>query len=209
VLAALVNVNHLVETSGYPILFVLVAAESCGVPLPGETSLIAGALLASRGKLQIEIVIAVAAAAAAVGGAVGYEIGRWGGERLLERPGPFLRDRRRVLAIGKPFFARHGPKVVFISRFVVGLRTWAAWLAGAGDMRRGAYLAWNALAAVCWATAVGLIAYFVGRSAGTVIARFGLYGLAAVAVVLAGGVALYFRRRRRRAAAGRGGGGDG
>ena len=75
-LASLVNVTHLVEVSGYPLLFLIVMAESSGVPIPGETALIAAAVLASQGKLKIELVIPLAAAAAIVGDNIGYLIGR-------------------------------------------------------------------------------------------------------------------------------------
>jgi membrane protein DedA with SNARE-associated domain len=197
-LASLIDVNHLVEVSGYPLLFLLVAAESGGVPLPGETALIVGALLASRGKLQIELVIAVAAAGAIVGDNIGYEIGRRGGRRLMEMEGPFRNRRVAVLALGEPFFARHGPKAVFFGRFIIGLRTWASWLAGASHMLRRRFFLWNALGGICWASAVGLTAYFVGESASAAITNFGLYGLAAFAVVLGAALVLYIRRRRRR-----------
>ena len=120
--------------SGYPLLFLLVMAESSGVPIPGETALIAAAVLASKGTLQIELVIAIAAAAAIVGDNIGYLIGRKGGRWLLERPGRFSDQRLRVLATGEPFFERHGPKAVFFGRFVLGLRVWASWLAGATYM---------------------------------------------------------------------------
>ena len=161
-LASLIDVGHLVEVWGYPILFLLVMAESGGVPLPGETALIVGAVLASQGKLQIELVIALAALAAIVGDNIGYLIGRKGGRWLLERPGPFYRQRRAVLEMGEPFFERHGPKAVFFGRFILGLRTWASWLAGATRMRWRTFLLWNALGGICWATAIGLIAYFLG-----------------------------------------------
>ncbi len=82
-LAAIVNVNHLVEVSGYPLLFVLVMGESSGRADPGETALITAAVLASQGKLEIELVIALAAAAAIVGDNIGYQIGRKGGRWLL------------------------------------------------------------------------------------------------------------------------------
>jgi membrane-associated protein len=196
-LASLIDANHLIEASGYPLLFLLVAAESGGAPLPGETALIVGALLASRGKMQIGFVIAVAAAAAIIGDNIGYEIGRRGGRRLMEMPGPFRSRRLAVLALGEPFFARHGPKAVFLGRFILGLRTWASWLAGASHMRRRRFFLWNALGGICWASAVGLVAYFVGKSASAAITSFGLYGLATVAVVLGSALALYIRRRRR------------
>jgi membrane protein DedA with SNARE-associated domain len=196
-LASLIDVNHLVEVSGYPILLLLVMAESGGVPLPGETALIVGGVLASEGKLQIVPVIAVAALAAIIGDNIGYQIGRRGGRWLLERPGPFLRQRQAVLEMGEPFFARHGPKAVFFGRFILGLRTWASWLAGANHMRWRAFFLWNALGGICWATGVGLIAYFVGQSASGAIEAFGIYGLVAVVLVLGGAVTLHFRHRRQ------------
>ena len=102
-LAALLNVDHLVRVAGYPLLFALVMGESSGVPIPGETALITAAVLASRGKLHIELVIPLAAAAAIVGDNIGYLIGRKGGRWLLERPGRFQRQRHEVLAVGEPF----------------------------------------------------------------------------------------------------------
>src|SRR5277367_1190381 len=117
-LAAILDVEHLVSTAGYPLLFLLVMGESSGVPIPGETALIAAAVLASEGKLQIGVVIALAAAAAIVGDNIGYLIGRKGGRWLLERPGSFYRQRQEVLRVGEPFFERHGPKAVFLGRFV-------------------------------------------------------------------------------------------
>jgi membrane protein DedA with SNARE-associated domain len=195
-IASLIDVNHLLEVSGYPILFLLVMAESGGVPVPGETALIVGGVLASRGKMQIELVIAVAALAAIVGDNIGYQIGRGGGRWLLARPGPFHRQRLTVLETGEPFFERHGPKAVFFGRFILGLRTWASWLAGANHMRWRTFFLWNALGGICWATAVGLIAYFVGQSASNAITTFGIYGLVAVVLAL-GGVFILHRRHRR------------
>ena len=195
VLAAILNVEHLVTLAGYPLLFAIVTGESSGVPLPGETALITGAVLASRGKLQIELVIPLAGAGAIVGDNIGYLIGRKGGRWLLQRPGRFQRERRQVLEIGEPFFERHGPKAVFLGRFVLGLRVWASWLAGATRMRWRSFLLWNALGGVCWATAVGLLAYELGHSAGNVLQTFGLFGLG---VALLGIVAALLLRRRAR-----------
>jgi membrane protein DedA with SNARE-associated domain len=195
-LASLINVTHLVEASGYPLLFALVMAESSGVPIPGETALIAAAVLASQGKLKIEFVIPIAAAAAIVGDNIGYLIGRKGGRWLLERPGAFRGQRLRVLETGEPFFEQHGPKAVFFGRFILGLRVWASWLAGATHMRWRSFLLWNALGGICWASAIGLLAYFLGHSAGKAIEAFGIYGL--VAVLLAVASALFMHRRHRR-----------
>jgi len=204
-LAALIDVGHLVEVAGYPLLFVIVMAESSGVPLPGETALIAGAVLASRGKLEIGLVIAIAAGAAIVGDNLGYVVARKGGRWLLERPGRFQRQRMEVLEIGEPFFERHGAKAVFFGRFILGLRTWASWLAGATRMPWHTFVLWNALGGICWATAVGLIAYFIGSSAKHALEAFGIYGLIAAVLALAGAYLLrrrYKRGKRERGAAG-------
>jgi len=200
-LASLINVTHLVQVFGYPLLFLVVMAESSGVPIPGETALIAAGVLASQGKLHIQIVIPIAAVAAIVGDNIGYQIGRKGGRWLLERPGRFYRQRLQVLSTGEPFFERHGPKAVFFGRFVLGLRVWASWLAGANHMRWRSFFLWNALGGVCWATGVGLVAYFLGNTAGNAIEAFGLYGLAAVLVAIGVFLSAHIRHRRHAAAA--------
>ena len=195
-LAAIVDVGKLVETFGYPLLFVVVMAESSGVPVPGETGLITAAVLASQGKMQIALVIAIAAAGAIVGDNVGYQIGRRGGRWLLQRPGRFRRQRQEVLVLGEPFFEQHGPKAVFFGRFILGLRVWASWLAGATKMRWRSFFVWNALGGICWATGIGLIAYYLGSAASNAIEAFGIYGL--VALLLAGGGVVVAHRRHQR-----------
>ena len=194
-LASLLNVSHLVEVSGYLLLFLLVMAESSGVPIPGETALIAASVLASGGKLKIELIIPLAALAAIVGDNIGYQIGRKGGRWLLERPGAFRRQRLQVLATGEPFFERHGPKAVFFGRFILGLRVWASWLAGATRMNWRSFFLWNALGGISWASAIGLIAYFLGHSAGNAIESFGIYGLVAVLLAVGGGFVMHRRSR--------------
>jgi membrane protein DedA with SNARE-associated domain len=170
--------------------------ESGGVPIPGETSLIAAAVLASQGKLEIVLVIPLAAAAAIVGDNIGYEIGRKGGRWLLERPGAFARQRHEVLRVGEPFFEVHGPKAVFFGRFLLGLRVWASWLAGATRMRWRSFFLWNALGGISWATGIGLLAYFLGHSAGGAVEAFGIYGLVAVLLAVLGALVLHRRHVR-------------
>ena len=86
---------------------------------------------------------------------------------------------------------------MFFGRFILGLRTWASWLAGANHMRWRTFFLWNALGGICWATAVGLIAYYVGQSASNAITTFGIYGLVAVVVALGGAFVLHRRHRRQ------------
>ncbi|MCW3034252.1 MAG: DedA family protein [Solirubrobacterales bacterium] len=195
-LFALINVEHLVRTAGYPLLFLIVMSESSGLPVPGETGLITASVLASQGNLKIALVIPLAAAGAIIGDNIGYLIGRKGGRWILERPGRFRRQRREVLRIGEPFFERHGPKAVFFGRFLLGLRVWASWLAGATRMHWRSFVLWNALGGITWATAIGLIAYFLGNSASNAIETFGIYGLIAVLIAI---VSFFVLHRRGRA----------
>jgi membrane-associated protein len=166
---------------GYAALFALVGVESAGVPVPGETALIASGVLAQHGELSITVVICIAAAAAIVGDNVGYLIGRHGGRRLLERPGPFESQRRELIARGEPFFERHGPKAVFLGRWIAWLRITSAWLAGINRMHWPVFLFWNALGGIAWATSVGLLAYFLGHAADDI---FKIGGIAAAAFIL-------------------------
>jgi membrane protein DedA with SNARE-associated domain len=95
---------------------------------------------------------------------------------------------------------------VFFGRFILGLRVWASWLAGATRMEWRSFVIWNALGGIVWATSIGLIAYFLGNSAGNAIQAFGLYGLAAVAVAIVSAFVMHRRSRRRREAVARAGG---
>jgi membrane-associated protein len=200
VIAPLATFLHVAQNVGLPIVFVLIAIETMGIPVPGETALITAGIVASRGHLSIEAVIAVAAAAAILGDNVGFALGRRLGRRALTAPGPLLHHRRRVIAVGEPFFDRHGPKAVFLGRWVTGLRITAAWMAGVTRMSWPTFLFWNAIGGVAWATSIGLLAYFVGHSAEKFIH---LAGIGGAVVVLLAGVALWFmlRLRRRRAEA--------
>src|SRR3954463_10645780 len=157
-LAALVDVA---ENLGYPVLFALIAIETMGVPLPGETALITAGIVAARGNLAIEAVIAIAAAAAIIGDNVGFAIGRRYGRRLLLwEGGPSPHHGRGLMEGGEPFFDRHGPKAVFLGRWVSGLRITAAWLAGANRMSWPTFTFWNALGGVFWALSIGFVACF-------------------------------------------------
>ena len=192
VLASFLSVT---QNLGYPLLVAVVAAESLGVPLPGETAVIFAGIAASSGRLSIVLVIVLAGAAAIVGDNIGFQIGRRGGRRLLERPGRFYEERRRVIAIGDPFFERHGPKAVFLGRWITGLRVWASWLAGASAMSWRSFLLWNALGGFGWATSVALAAYFGGKAVENVISDIGLYALIAAAALVALAGLLYWRHR--------------
>ena len=179
------------------LMFVLLALESFGLPLPGETALIACAVLASQGALPLAWVIVVAILAAVIGDNLGYWVARRGGRQLLYRYRLTHRYAERYLPRGERFFARHGGKAVFLGRFVAVLRVTAAWCAGLSRMHWWRFLAWNAAGGIVWATGVGLIAYYLGDAAAHAIGRYGLFA-AGGALVLAGLGYLIVRRLERR-----------
>jgi len=190
-------VTHFITQHGLPLLFLVVMIESFGVPLPGETALILFGVLAAQGHYNIAVVIAVAAAAAIVGDNLGYWIiGRWGGRRLFERWGWLKRYSERVLPRAEDLMAKHGGKTVFFGRFITVLRYTAAWIAGLGRMHWARFLFWNAAGGIAWATLVGLVAFYGGKSAADAIARYGIFaagGLAAILVL--GWVGTHFGKR--------------
>jgi membrane-associated protein len=194
VLAAIVDIPANV---GYSVVFALIAIETMGIPVPGETALIAAALLAHDGKMEIVPLIAIAAAAAILGDNVGFAIGRKGGRRLFMMPGPFHRQRLEGLAVGEPFFAKHGPKAVFLGRWVAGLRIASAWLAGMNKMPWPRFLFWNALGGICWATSIGLGIYLLGHAFEDVIGVGGIIAAGLVSGLLVG-IFVWKRMRARR-----------
>jgi membrane protein DedA with SNARE-associated domain len=190
-------VTHFITHHGLPLLFLVVMVESFGLPLPGETALILFGVLASQGHYNIAVVIAVAAAAAIVGDNLGYWIiGRWGGRALFERWGWLKKYSERILPRAEELMAKHGGKTVFFGRFITVLRYTAAWIAGLGRMHWARFLFWNAAGGIGWATLVGLVAYYGGKSAADAIARYGIFaagGLAALLVL--GWVGTHFGKR--------------
>jgi membrane protein DedA with SNARE-associated domain len=174
-------VTHFFTSHGLPLLFAVVLLESFGIPLPGETALIAFGVLASQGHYSILWVIVVTAAGAIIGDNLGYWlIGRLGGRRLFERWGPLRRYAERVLPGAERLMARHGGKTVFFGRFITVLRYTAAWMAGIGRMAWWKFLFWNAVGGICWATAVGLVSYYSGHAAADAIQRYGIYAAGGV-----------------------------
>jgi membrane protein DedA with SNARE-associated domain len=177
------SLTDLLVTYGLILLFGLVAMESAGIPLPGETALVAAAILAQRGHYSLVAVIVVAAAAAIIGDNIGYWIGRKGGRALLGRT-PVVRDYfERALPPSERFFRRHGAKTVFLGRFIAVLRVTAAWLAGISRMPWWRFLVWNAAGGIAWAVLVSVVAYYFGKAAADAIAKYGVIGAVVIIVV--------------------------
>ena len=182
------SIGSLIESYGYLAVFVLVGAESLGIPLPGETALITAAIYAGHThRLNPWLIFLVASAAAIIGDNIGYWIGDKGGYRLARRYGSKVRLDERKLKIARYLFDRHGGKVVFFGRFVSVLRTYAAFLAGTSKMRWRRFLPANAAGGIVWAAIWTLAAYLAGnalqRASGTI--NLILIGAAVVGIVAA------------------------
>ena len=183
----LVSIGHLIASYGYWALFALVAAESLGIPLPGETALItAGIYAGTTHHLNPWAIFGAAAAAAIIGDNIGFWIGDKGGYRLARRYGPKVRLDERKLKTARYLFDRQGSKVVFLGRFVSVLRTYAAFLAGTSRMRWRKFLPANASGGIAWAGIYTLASYLAGNAlqqASGIIA--GALGVAAVVTIIA------------------------
>jgi membrane protein DedA with SNARE-associated domain len=182
---------------GYAVVFFGVLLENAGVPVPGETALLAGAALARFGGLSLVWVIVTAIGGATLGDNLGFLIGRHGGRALAERHGWKIGLTARRLALFDAYFHRHGAKTVFIARFVTGLRVFGAVLAGGSGLPWRKFLFYNATGAVAWASAVGAAGYFLAYSWETLERWIGRTGLIALAIVAVIAIAAYVRSRRR------------
>jgi membrane protein DedA with SNARE-associated domain len=191
-LAAFISVS---SSLGY-LLPAIIGLESMGIPSPGETALVAAAVLASQGKLDIWLVLVIGISSAIIGDNIGYLLGRRFGRDLLEAPGPLRRHRTRALEIGDGFFKRHGSKTVFFGRWIVAIRIATAWLAGINDMGIGTFFLWNAFGGITWGLTYGLAGYYGGKAAAGVLSEVGL-GVGG-AVVLAFLLRWWIQRRRER-----------
>jgi membrane protein DedA with SNARE-associated domain len=153
----------LIPIYGPWIIFGIVAFESAGVPLPGETILVGSAVLAATtGQIDIVGVVLAAAAGAIVGDGMGYLVGRRFGSPFLHRYGHYIRLDEDRLLIGRYLFFQYGSAVVFFGRFIAVLRMFAALLAGANGMPAARFFFFNITGGICWACLFGFGAYALG-----------------------------------------------
>ncbi|MGH3321110.1 MAG: DedA family protein [Streptosporangiaceae bacterium] len=199
---ALAAIAPILDHYGYLAVGGLVLVEDFGVPSPGETILIAAAVYAGVGKLNIVVVGAVAFLAAVVGDNIGFAIGHFGGRRLVHRYGRYVLLTASRMDKAERFFTRHGGKVVTVARFIEGLRQANGIVAGIARMHWSRFLAYNALGAALWVAVWSTIGYAAGTHINVLYGqahRYEFYLLVAVAVAVAAFIAyrLFTRLRRR------------
>lgn len=190
--------GQLVQQYGLLAVFTCVALEAMGLPLPGETVLVAASVVAANtGEPRLGEVVATATAAAILGDNAGYLLGHFGGVPLVRRYGHLVRIDRPNLAVGRLLFARHGGVVVFGGRFVSVLRTFAAFLAGMNHMPWRRFLIFNGLGGAAWAGLWASLAYAYGsRMPG--LPAFAKLVVAGLTVLVIIGCAVTVRLRWRR-----------
>ena len=195
------SLQHLIHAYGLLTVAGVIGLECLGIPLPGETALIAASIYAgTKHDLNIVEVIVTAASAATVGRMIGYVIGREFGYWLLLRYGYYLRITESRIKLGEYLFLRHGGKIIIIAQFIPVLRTIAGILAGANRMPRPQFLLANVVGASLWAVVFGFAAYSLGRQAERLAGSMVLaLGVAAVIVIIA--MASFVRRHEAQLAA--------
>jgi membrane-associated protein len=176
------DLAQIIETVGYIGLFSIVFAESglfFGFFLPGDSLLLTAGLLASRGKLDMAILVIALPLAAILGDSVGYWFGKKTGPRIFRREDSLLFRRKNLLA-AKAFYERHGGKTVVLARFLPFIRTFAPIVAGAVEMRYSRFLFFNVVGGLLWGIGVTAAGYYLGQS----IPNIDRYFLAVVAAVI-------------------------
>ena len=194
-------VAPLLNHYGYLAVGFLVTIEDFGIPVPGETVLIAAALFAGAGRLNVVVVGIVGFLAAVVGDNIGFAIGHFGGRALALRWGKYVFLTPERLDRAEDFFERHGGKIIVVARFIEGLRQANGIVAGITGMHWRRFLFFNAIGAALWVGVWVSLGYLAGNHITTIynqITQYSLYVLIAAAVALAGFIIWRLRVRARR-----------
>ena len=187
---------------GYWAVLLFVMLEDFGIPVPGETVLIAASVYAGAGRLNVVLVGLIGFVAAVIGDNIGFAIGHFGGRALVLRWGRYVRLTEERLDKAEAFFNHHGAWIITVARFIEVLRQANGIIAGTTGMRWLRFLAYNALGAALWVGTWVSLGYLAGSHIGTIyhyITQYSTYVLIALAVLLAGYIAWRVLRRKRRA----------
>jgi membrane protein DedA with SNARE-associated domain len=185
---------------GYWAVLLLVMLEDFGIPVPGETILIAAAIFAGAGRLNVVLVGVVGFIAAVIGDNIGFAIGHFGGRALALRWGKYVFLTEERLTKAEYFFDRHGGKIIIVARFIEGLRQANGIIAGISGMHWRRFVFFNAIGAALWVGTWVTLGYVAGNHINTIyhyITTYSLYALIAVVVLLAAYIIMRVLRRRR------------
>jgi membrane protein DedA with SNARE-associated domain len=197
------SLRPVLDQYGYLAVTGFVLLEDFGVPVPGETILILGAVYAGTGRLQIWLVGVLGFLGAVIGDNIGFAIGHFGGRRLVERYGRYVFLTPERLDKTTDFFERRGARIIIIARFIEGLRQANGIIAGISGMHWARFVAYNAIGAALWVAVWTCVGYFSGNHLTSIYNAFtsaGIYALIAAGVLLAAYIAWRVRRTRGRRA---------
>lgn len=194
----------LLDNYGYLGVAGLLFLENLGAPIaPGETMLIAGAIYAGTGRLNVVVLSVVAVAASVAGGLGGWAIGRSGGRVLALRYGRYVFLTPSRLDRAEAFFTSRGAIVFTFARFLEGLRQANGIIAGITEMAWPRFLLYNGVGAVLWVAVWVTVGDLAGDHIAVIyrdVTRYLLYVLTALAVAVAALIGRHMLRRRRQAA---------
>jgi membrane protein DedA with SNARE-associated domain len=199
-------VGNQLDHYGYWAVLLLVMVEDFGIPVPGETILIAAAIFAGAGRLNIVAVGVIAFVAALLGDNIGFAIGHFGGRALALRWGKYVGLTEERLVKAEFFFEKHGGKIIIVARFIEGLRQANGIIAGISGMHWRRFLFFNTIGAGLWVGTWVSLGYFAGNHIDTIyhyITTYSYYVLIAAGVLVVALVVRHILRRRRRAGHGR------
>ncbi len=160
---SLETIQEIARQYGYWAVFVGIALENAGIPLPGETITLVGGFLAGSGELDYWYVLGCAAAGAIFGDNCGYWVGRWAGWPFMLTLGKIFRFREEQLMEVRDQFSKNAAKAVFFGRFITLLRIFAGPMAGIAQMPYWKFFLCNAAGASVWASAIVSLSFFVGN----------------------------------------------
>lgn len=182
----------------YALLFLIIFCETGLVVtpfLPGDSLLFAAGAIASRGGMNIFILVIVLIAASILGDMVNYLIGRFLGEKLVRRYPKLIKPD--YIARTHKFFEHYGAKTIVLCRFVPIVRTVAPFVAGAGSMTYSKFMRFNILGALLWVLTVTPAGYFFANIQ-FVEDNFSLVLAAVVLISIMPAVAEVIRERRKK-----------
>ena len=197
------GVAPILDRWGYLAVAGVIGVESFGVPAPGQTIMVAAAIYAGAGRLNIFAVAGIAFVAAVLGDNVGYWIGVRGGRRAVHRFGKYVFITPERLTRAERFFARRGNRIVVVARFIDGLRQLNGVIAGITAMPWRTFLIYNAIGAALWVGFWTTVSYLLGTHIVEVVEhahRYKWWAVAIIVVALATYVTLHVRHIRRRRA---------
>ncbi len=189
---------NLFKAYGYWIVFFGVMLENAGLPVPGETILLAAGFFASQHHFSVLAVMAIATTGAVMGDNCGYWVGHRVGRSLLIRYGRYVMLTESRFRGMEKYFESHGDKTVLVARFITGFRVFTALFAGATGMRWSKFLLFNVMGAISWAVVMTLLGFFFGKSWNLLEQYIKGAGLVLVAVIAVAFVVYLILRRRKK-----------